>query len=822
MSSLEPLNQIIYETTRHPFGVSAYNRNEKVSDFVGRKKELHEFKEYIQTLVRSKVSFAIRLEGPAGVGKSTLFNYVKESIERERNDEISLSYYLNENIDVLSAYFQLPGDINSFRDIWKPMFESLAAEFHEETNMDMSFPEYVVYKFIFRCLEQYPEEISDLIWRESSPPKEVKYLTFSDILYPIYDNAERIVKDFRDFYNQNKRKIRRDLAIFIDGQKFELTRSDTEILSKLIGVLDEDDDYLTKVSQADFDEFRNDDELLSFFNTLSRYYTIATKKIPIILIGIDEIAKYSGHTTEDESNYFKNLGNLLIRLRNNLNLVLFVLISTTEDWDNFDRIIEREGDLKGQLQSLIKPIILKQLEIDETIQVFKNRIVRFWEFYPYRKDPSHPYYPFNETFFEYIYRYNARNLRTSIEFLHRIWSNFRFKRTVFYNSDPFAIMRYVRELDGNLINGRNIKRFEWKIIEDYFNQSSYSSSNSARSSAIEKGLEGAWKVLRQDPNLHINTVQNNPTIKTGEGKTRRPDVLLEIAGEMGLDYLRRVEFQVKAYRNKKVSKSEIESSVQLFEEGYTDLLYFVVTGEGFDSQAQFIVDELRKEFPNRILNPVLDKNQELFLIFLALYEEIFDWHIGTSIDHDSITVENVLQVILGRNPRTFLNMVKQLSSRGFIQPPISQPVRDSVISQSPNDNLDNYFGVSDPEEAPPISDNQVVETKKVVSKANISVDNGESWLEDYPFMKPMKYEACSLARYIESRENNKRFRHKFTIATVDKNMIKPNAQLESSLFKDLVKEMHDKNYLTQKKTTYQLTGIGIEWFEKVRNNNFEI
>ena len=71
------INMIIFETDLNPFGIASYNPNELVSDFVGREEELNYFKEQINLVINHMISRAVRLEGPGGVGKSTLFNYLK-------------------------------------------------------------------------------------------------------------------------------------------------------------------------------------------------------------------------------------------------------------------------------------------------------------------------------------------------------------------------------------------------------------------------------------------------------------------------------------------------------------------------------------------------------------------------------------------------------------------------------------------------------------------------------------------------------------------------------------------------------------------------
>ncbi|MHA2335223.1 MAG: hypothetical protein ACXAEU_24545, partial [Candidatus Hodarchaeales archaeon] len=111
------LNNIIFETSYRPFGVSAYNPNEKVSDFVGRKEELSILKAQTQLVWNHKISKAVRIEGPGGVGKSTLFNFLKESIEEERVDSHSAVKYLSRNTDIFSTYLQVPDKFQEFSDI---------------------------------------------------------------------------------------------------------------------------------------------------------------------------------------------------------------------------------------------------------------------------------------------------------------------------------------------------------------------------------------------------------------------------------------------------------------------------------------------------------------------------------------------------------------------------------------------------------------------------------------------------------------------------------------------------------------------------------
>ncbi|MBY9009040.1 MAG: hypothetical protein KGD74_04155, partial [Candidatus Lokiarchaeota archaeon] len=64
------LNSIIFETFINPFGIASYNPNAPVTDFVGRREELLQFREQIQIVINNKISRSVKLNGPAGVGKS--------------------------------------------------------------------------------------------------------------------------------------------------------------------------------------------------------------------------------------------------------------------------------------------------------------------------------------------------------------------------------------------------------------------------------------------------------------------------------------------------------------------------------------------------------------------------------------------------------------------------------------------------------------------------------------------------------------------------------------------------------------------------------
>ena len=193
--------------------------------------------------------------------------------------------------------------------------------------------------------------------------------------------------------------------------------------------MDEDDSghYLQKIKNVDQSLFKNPNDLILYFNDLIRYYACAVQKRPVLLIGIDEVAKIYGNETQY---YFENLGKLFVKLRNSLNYVLFVFISTDEDWAKYDLEIKNSFALEGQINEFLFKMPLRQLDVAEMIDVFKKRMETFWSKNPTERNALYAYYPFSEKLFDYVYRYNRRDLRRSIKFLDKLWSYFRTKKEV--------------------------------------------------------------------------------------------------------------------------------------------------------------------------------------------------------------------------------------------------------------------------------------------------------------------------------------------------------------------------------------------------------
>ena len=801
----EELNKIIFEMDERPFSVKAYIPGQKVSDFVGRKNELYTLREQTKFVWRNKISRAVRLEGPAGVGKSTLFIFLKESIESERISIKGPVTYLSKDTDILSSYLQVPDKIEDFGDIWKELLIGFEAGVEEETRSDIGLMEYIALHLIYRMFKEDNQGLSTIIWPEREPGIPFKYVGFIDIIDPILDGGANVIKGIQEYFNKNKREIRGKLKTEVNNVKYEIKRGDTSTIVNLFRVLNEDDSYLDQLKNRDSSIFRSSQEIIRYFNDLMRFYACATRKQPLLLLGLDEVTKTSDEIGKD---HYLTLANLFVRLRNNLKFVLFVFISTTEDWVKFDNVIRTGSDLSNQINAFVHRIPLQQLSVEEMTEVFKNRMRRYWETFPSNKSTRAPFYPFSESLFNYVFRYQRRNLRNSIQFLDRLWSHFRRTRNVPNMLDLYSSMRVVRSFTKQTFDPENIERFEWDLIEKSFNEPTRFRSNSVRSSTVERGLEAAWRCLQMEPASSITKVENNPVIETST-ISRRPDVCIEIHGNLGAEYRRFVEFQVKAYDEKnKISLDHIESSIQLFKEHFTDYLYFIITGKGLDSKAEYSIKQLEYNYPNRILRPPLTKFQEQNLYLLALFEEITGHPLGRKPDIDIVIAKKILSNILNRTIEDFIAKIGQLSYR--------KPLTESIIITTlepkeipvatSNKDLDQFI----PSE--PIQTTYVVPEKPETGKV--------SWLNDYSMITRYKYEACALCSYLKSRETG-RYKHKFTQNTVLKNVIRKDATTSPEKFKDMIKLLKQIKFVEMEKSSLKLTPGGLEFYNAVKADDYQ-
>ncbi len=352
-----------------------------------------------------------------------------------------------------------------------------------------------------------------------------------------------------------------------------------------------------------------------------------------------------------------------------------------------------------------------------------------------------------------------------------------------------------------------LQKFEITLIRSAFTDPQRFKNNAARSSAIEKGLENAWRCYLFEFPQVITKVENNPVIQTSVTK-RRPDIYLEILGNLGAEYCRNVEFQVKAYGDTAfVEYANIQSSLELFNEQYTDFIYFIITGKGLNPEAEKAVRVLEQKYKTRIGRPTLNEHQQNILFFLALYQEIVGKPLGTS-EFDLPIAADALRSLLNQDVNLFLREVQTLTYRGNTPSAESEvPVVEipPPVSKSP---IPSKSKISPPSKVPSkpkitsfIPKNQESAPSPAPTKTPVNPDMESSrpeWVAQYPALTAYRHELCALCIYLKDRESGK-FRFKFTESTVSKNMIEGNANLDKKQFKLLLKAMENQGLSNLKK-----------------------
>lgn len=820
------LNQRLFETSSNPFGIASYTEKERITDFVGREKELIIFKDVLHTIFHKGVSRAVRLEGPGGVGKSTLFNFLKQSIEDERNDQTAELNFLLTNCDIFSAYIPKVEQIADFSDLWRQILLSLRGTFDKNIQGEISLPEYVMLRFIYQLLDYDPKNITNIIWNEKLPPTDLRSIKLRDIYDCLLDGGSTIVVLLQDYWKENKRKLRNHFAKQINGDNFNLTRMDNTFIRDLFRVFDEDDNFLEAITEADASYFKTEKSIIDFFDKLKRYYTCSTGKIPIILIGMDDVAKGNNLVGEE---YYIQLGNLFVDLRNTLHNILFVFISTTQDWSDFDEALRNSTDLRSQISEFITKISLNQLSPEKTIQVFRNRMNKFWEYYAAERPTIIPYYPFVDNMFAYAFRSQRRDLRKTIHFFKRYWNNFKYTKRVPELESYFACIREYYNSFGSTIDPKKLRPNEWNIIRNQFEKSPLYQNNSKRSSVIETGLEYAWKTIMNESGSDITLVRNNPVVKNLNGKTRKPDVLVEIRGNLGAEHRKRVEFQVKVYnKGSKVKFKHIESSLELFNENYTDMIYFIITGDGLDSRASSEVRKLEQQYPVRIRYSPLTMNQVNILYLLGQYKELT----GNELFEEENGIQNayfLLQELLGQSVRDLIQSIINLPYRGECTVEVIPKVKPTIIVKSVK--LDKFTDLG--EKTPQVGEEILVPTIQTESPLQTEPISGNppietlkepphlKWLEEYSGYKDLKNELCALCNYLQTRETDKKYKNKFTSRTVLSKVISRDASLDKNYFFELIKKLLTEAFIQKDKYSYVLTETGIILYNRIKQNKFE-
>ncbi len=834
----QKLDTIIVQAHFYPFGSSKYEEKDELKDFVGREEEIEVFKQKIFEMLQSESAMAIRLSGPPGVGKTTLFNFVKRYIEHWRQkakdsqskDEFATSAYSPFDFDgciVFSAYFQRPSEKFSFKAIWQNMMESLKAGFEKETGEDVILPQYVAILIIQKFIVFKPD-IIPIIYKnkEIEDPTNIKKL--SNALMTL---GKKGVETLQVEFSENIGEFRDYVTNLYPDLNEKLGRSYNTLINDVFKCFNESDSYWEDALTGKI--FNNEDDAIKYFNELCKLIKIFTGKKPVFLIGIDEFAKSDD---PDHARFFEAMGNSLLRVRNELKSIIFTLISTDQDWANFEALFEQSNPLKEQLEAFWRMIPLKSLKEEDVIQLCKNRMqLLFWRHFESERDYSVPYYPFNDTVFRFLYLEHDRNLRAMLKYLNEIWESFKRGQPVPLLESEFDCIKYFviqRKGKGSYLSFKELSKYHKEIIKEYYINHPDNQDNKNRSTKIEVAIQKAWVAVKNDKK-EISSVYHEPKIKISEDtkQFRKPDVLVMLNRPMTTELRRSIEFQIKAYGpNSEIQLKDIESSLVLLNQGFTDLLFFIITGKGLSADAELEVAKFEKQNFGRIRRNTCSKPEQLHaLYYLAIFDEINPKPIETLPEEArrlletimAIKIEDLIKDVVDLPFRNIsLNahkLMEEIDSKGSLDVFVkgqstsspSETKEIEITVQDSGDIIKRKSGkITVSPEKPPSDPPSPPPTEPIYCE----------WVNEFPWTKDYLNEITALFKYISERPS--KYGLKFTTTTF-LNHVSKDITFSRDNFSKLVKYLEKQNYIVKEKSSYELTKSGKELLGKMKKTKFE-
>ena len=631
-----------------PFSAISYLKEQKIDNFVGRKHDLRYLSQVLYDSINNDRSFGIRLSGPGGCGKSTLFGYFIQLIDTHELFQKDYCILKKEECLIIPCFIDAPkGEPASLKYFWVSIIDSLAEE-------GMDFLEKYTLLLIVKCLEILwkknfkREELTSILsvivpnFQENIRLHDISELIVIEKLADVLIAQNEILEKIYQNISQGWRILQRyEISLKMPGSLIQKRnfKFEKRYLDLLFDILSND---IEKCSTAqnilkglEGEVIKSDSDVIKLFNWVSETWEWIIERPILFLIGIDNIGYLTEHLQDKTSAYIPFIQTIL-QMRERLKKSLFAFIGTNEDWRLFDNYIREHYDYRSQLRGfLVNNIDLTRLTKKEVLEALSFIMNKFWTEAGIINS-SNPLYPFSEDFFAYLYEFYAHEYRDILIFLGRVWLYYKSKMSVSFFQDPLSMIRFVRismpqysrkTSSISDITFSNLIEWEKEQIKSKFENIKARHVGGRQSELVETFLEDMLRILQEtEQPKQIDWAQARYsipiTLDDGKKTTCVPDVYVRLSPHSIADKKRYFEIQVKMYDEEKyVKKKEIESSLKLLDHAHTDALLFLMTGGGLEDSAINKIHSL--DLADRVLydRPLTDE-QFKALTFLMAYEEI--------------------------------------------------------------------------------------------------------------------------------------------------------------------------------------------------------
>ena len=142
-----------------PFSALSYDRTKEIEIFIGRESYIRILTEALFKSVYSNRSYGITISGPGGCGKSTLFGYLTQLIEKEEIFQKNYCRLKKDKSLIITCFIDAPkGEPTTLKYFWTSIIDSLAEE-------NFEFLEKFAIRLFSKCL--------DVLWKNNFEREEL-------------------------------------------------------------------------------------------------------------------------------------------------------------------------------------------------------------------------------------------------------------------------------------------------------------------------------------------------------------------------------------------------------------------------------------------------------------------------------------------------------------------------------------------------------------------------------------------------------------------------------------------------------------------------